>query len=62
MIYERIMQLEKEEGLNGHLLLIHLGTSDLRTDKFYNNYLETMIKALKKKGYRFVPLRTATGI
>ena len=56
------MQLEKEEGLNGHLLLIHLGTSDLRTDKFYNNYLETMIKALKKKGYRFVPLRTATGI
>ncbi|MFR8837620.1 glycoside hydrolase family 9 protein [Bacteroides nordii] len=62
MIYKRIMQLEKEEGLNGHLLLIHLGTSDLRTDKFYNNYLETMIKALKKKGYRFVPLRTATGI
>ena len=60
-IYNKIMEVEKAEGLNGHLLLIHLGTDDQRTDKFYNGYLDKTIRALKKKGYHFVPLREATG-
>lgn len=60
-IYNKIMEVEKAEGLNGHLLLIHLGTDDLRTDKFYNGYLDKTIRTLKKKGYRFVPIREATG-
>lgn len=61
-IYDKIMEVEKREGLNGHLMLIHFGTDDRRTDKFYNGYLEKMIKTLKRKGYDFVPLREALGI
>ena len=50
-IYDKIMEVEKKEGLNGHLMLIHFGTDDRRTDKFYNGYLDKMIKTLKRKGY-----------
>ena len=60
-IYDQIMALEKKEGLNGHLMLIHFGTHDDRTDKFYNGYMEKMIKTLKRKGYTFAPLREAVG-
>lgn len=59
-IYNRIMKVEASEGLNGHLLLVHFGTHPDRTDKFYNQ-LEKLIKALKNKGYTFVPIREATG-
>lgn len=59
MIYERIIQMETKEGLNGHLMLLHFGTDDKRTDKFYNVYLEKMIKVLIEKDYTFVPLRIA---
>ena len=52
-IYDRIMKEEKEHGLNGHILLLHLGTDDARSDKFYNNYLEKLLKQLLKKGYTF---------
>lgn len=56
VIYDRIMQVEKEKGLNGHLMLFHFGTDARRTDKFYTGYLDKLIKTLKKKGYSFVPL------
>lgn len=61
-IYDKIMEVEKKEGLNGHLMLIHFGTDNRRTDKFYNGYIDKMIKTLKRKGYDFVPLREALGI
>lgn len=61
-IYDKIMEVEKQEGLNGHLMLIHFGTDNRRTDKFYNGYLDKMIKTLKRKGYNFIPLREALGI
>ena len=61
VIYDKIMEVEKKEGLNGHLMLIHFGTHDDRTDKFYNGYMEKMIKTLKRKGYTFTPLREAVG-
>ena len=61
-IYEKVMSVEAKEGLNGHIMLIHLGTHDNRNDKFYNSYLEKMIKALKNKGYSFVPLQDAVGL
>ena len=60
-IFDQIMALEKKEGLNGHLMLIHFGTHDDRTDKFYNGYMEKMIKTLKRKGYTFAPIREAVG-
>ena len=56
------MEVEKKEGMNGHLMLMHFGTDDRRTDKFYNGYLDKMIKTLKRKGYTFVPVREAVGI
>lgn len=61
-IYDKVMAVEAKDGLNGHIMLIHLGTDDKRTDKFYNGYLDKMIKTLKKKGYSFVPLREAVGL
>lgn len=61
-IYQRIMEVEAKEGLNGHLLLIHLGTDPRRTDKFYNKHLDKLIHTLKRRGYSFVPIREATGI
>lgn len=61
-IYDKIMEVEKKEGLNGHLMLIHFGTDDHRTDKFYNGYLDKMIKTLKRKGYTFVPVLEAIGM
>ena len=39
-------------GLNGFILLLHLGTHPSRTDKFYLR-LEELIQTLKKRGYRF---------
>ena len=48
--------------LNGHLMLIHFGTDNRRTDKFYNSYLDKLIKTLKRKGYTFTPILEAIGI
>jgi len=54
-IYDRILNFEKKEGLNGHFLLIHLGTHPDRTDKFYNQ-MDKLISTLKKRGYSFASL------
>ena len=52
-IYQSIMDEEKTvEGLNGFILLVHIGTDKRRVDKFYN-LLQQMIIELKNKGYRF---------
>jgi peptidoglycan/xylan/chitin deacetylase (PgdA/CDA1 family) len=40
------------KGLNGAIILIHLGTSPLRTDKLYNQ-LDNIIESLMGKGYEF---------
>lgn len=42
-------------GINGHLLLMHLGTSGRRTDKFYNR-LPELIEGLTALGYTFADL------
>ncbi|MFW9613679.1 MAG: polysaccharide deacetylase family protein, partial [Macellibacteroides fermentans] len=59
-IFNQIIKVEEADGLNGYLLLVHLGTHPDRTDKFYNR-LDKLIKTLKKRGYTFIPLRDATG-
>lgn len=61
-IYDKILSVEAAEGLNGHLMLIHFGTDARRTDKFYKGHFKRLIKVLKNKGYKFVPLREAVGI
>ena len=59
-ILDKVMEVEKEKGLGGHIMLIHLGTPPERTDKFYRR-LPELIRTLQRRGYRFVPLREAVG-
>ena len=54
-IYNSIIDYERTSltGLNGFILLVHIGTDPRRTDKFYM-LLPQLITELKQKGYRFV--------
>lgn len=54
-IYDSILEQEEINGLNGYILLSHLGTSPERKDKFYR-HLDQLIVTLEKRGYEFVPL------
>ena len=51
-ILEQLFRRERERGLQGHLLLIHLGTDRRRTDKLYI-HLGELIERLTAKGYTF---------
>lgn len=53
-IYQSIMNYEQNSplGLNGFILLLHVGTDARRTDKFYKR-LPQLLQQLKAKGYRF---------
>jgi len=53
-IYNSIINFEgtSSNGLNGFILLIHIGTAPERTDKFYYR-LEDLITDLKNRDYRF---------
>lgn len=52
-LLSNLEQYEKKDphGLNGCLILIHLGTDPRRTDKFYNR-LDELLTFLRKKGYQ----------
>lgn len=53
-----LTQLENKEidtGLNGHIIIVHIGADPRRTDKFFNQ-LEKLIDHLKEKNYKFVSL------
>lgn len=54
-IFQSITDYEQtsSSGLNGFILLVHIGTDPRRKDKFYQ-YLPDLIKELKSKQYRFV--------
>jgi len=54
-IYESIFERERTDpyGLNGFILLLHIGTHPDRRDKFYRR-LEELVGELQAKGYRFV--------
>jgi peptidoglycan/xylan/chitin deacetylase (PgdA/CDA1 family) len=53
-IYKSIISYEQltPSGLNGFILLVHIGTDPKRTDKFYHR-LPELLKFLKAKGYQF---------
>jgi len=53
-IYNSIIDYERSKpaGLNGFILLMHIGAGPGRTDKFYTR-LPELIKYLKQKGYQF---------
>lgn len=54
-ILQSVVQFENQRsaGLNGFMLLMHIGTGPGRTDKFYKR-LPELIQLLKRKGYRFL--------
>jgi endoglucanase len=54
-IFQSIIAREREgpHGLNGFLLLLHVGAGAKRTDKFHARFGE-LLNALAAKGYRFV--------
>jgi endoglucanase len=56
-IYQSIIDYEqsKADGLNGFILLLHIGTDPRRTDKFYDK-LPALIQYLKSKGYEMVKI------
>ena len=51
-ILDDLLKVEYDSGLNGYIVLIHLGTDPRRTDKFYSR-LNGLITTLKDKGYQF---------
>ncbi len=46
-------EMHSSNGLNGFILLVHIGTDPRRTDKFYS-YLPEIIDNMKNRGYQFV--------
>jgi len=46
-------EIKSSNGLNGFILLVHIGTDPRRTDKFYKR-LPELIDTLKSRGYEFV--------
>lgn len=59
-IYGRILSYEKNhaDGLNGFILLTHVGVDPRRKDKFYFK-LDDLMTELEKRGYRFTSLKAA---
>ena len=51
-ILDSLWDFEAKQGLNGAIVLVHVGTDPKRTDKFYN-YLGELIRILKDKNYKF---------
>lgn len=56
-IYQSIMNYSESEtsGLNGFILLLHIGTDPRRNDKFYDR-LPELITYLKNKGYEMIKI------
>lgn len=52
-IFDNILSYEKKKGLNGFILLLHIGTDPKRTDKLYKR-LPDLISYLIKQGYVFM--------
>jgi len=51
-IFSRILHYEEEKGLNGFIMLLHIGVHPERPDPFYYE-LDSLIQVLKKRGYSF---------
>ena len=60
-LWNKLMACEKQNGLNGQILMVHFGTDPARTDKFYKS-LPNIIKTLRKKGYTFTRVDQAIAL
>lgn len=54
-ILDQVYTYEKRGGINGYIILVHLGTDDRREDKLYNK-LGELIEEIRSKNYKFVAL------
>lgn len=52
VLIKRLFEIEAESGLNGAIILVHIGTDPRRTDKLYDR-LPEMIERLRERGYEF---------
>ncbi len=61
-IYDSIFERERRDphGLNGFILLLHIGVHPDRRDKFYRK-LEELLSGLQELGYRFVGIDELVG-
>jgi peptidoglycan/xylan/chitin deacetylase (PgdA/CDA1 family) len=57
-IYQSVLDYEKTNpaGLNGFMLLFHIGTDPKRTDKMYHS-IPNLIQHLKQSGYELVTIK-----
>ncbi|MGA0557021.1 polysaccharide deacetylase family protein [Larkinella sp. VNQ87] len=62
VILQSIYDYEQRQpsGLNGFILLLHIGTHSDRTDKLYR-YLDELLDQLQRKGYEFVKIDALIG-
>jgi hypothetical protein len=60
-IYNNIIETESTQGLNGYILVFHIGSDSKRKDKFYPK-LNALLTNITKSGYEFVDLYTATNM
>ncbi|HAP51290.1 MAG TPA: cellulase [Porphyromonadaceae bacterium] len=60
-LWNSLMNFEKKHSLNGHFIMLHLGTVKERTEKFYDR-LPDIISMLKRKGYTIVKPDQITGL
>ncbi len=54
-IWRATMDYEARKGVDGAIIILHLGTQDVRTDKFYHR-LPALIDTLAARGYQPVRL------
>lgn len=62
VIWNSIVEYERQEhdGMNGFLLLIHVGAGSKRTEKFFDR-LDDLIAHLKSRGYSFASVPELLG-
>lgn len=51
-IINQLFDFERRNSLNGSFVIIHLGTQDMRTDKFYD-HMPMVLDSLSSLGYSF---------
>ncbi len=51
-LWNQLFEREKSHGLDGAIMILHLGTQDVRTDKFYHR-LPALLDTLAGLGYTF---------
>lgn len=62
-LYKELISYEQTYTLCGNPQMIHIGTYDERTDKFYYYYyIQKSISVLRSRGYEFVLLPQLIGI